>query len=476
MRLWEIVLIGLAVVELIFLFFPAVTTEAYRWVAVVTLAVGVAAAFHLFSEGARWQMAPVYAVVIATTAVLLWRIFGLPAVILPWPTVGLSIGLLALLIGVSLSLIFPIPDMPTPDGPFSVGTVTYHLVDPSRPEPYTADPDDVREFMVQLWYPAAPEPAVKPASYFPDAQRMIAAIAGAMELPPFLLNHVALINSSAKPNVAVASGSERFPVILFSHGYGSTRIQSTTLMETLASHGYIVAGLDHTYGAAVTVFPDGRVALLSPDALTGEGAAFRRSGIRLVDGWVGDLEIMATKLVDLDSGAIDSPLTGRINLDRLGIMGHSTGGGAAARFCATDGRCRAAIGLDAWLGPVPEDLLVRGTSVPFLFFMSEYWPKPENIGYIATYMAHSPASTWITLAGSDHYDFTDAPFLSPLLGTIGLEVGIDPQLGHALTERVVVGFFDEMLLGQPGRFSKAAADPLLRFDQNEVFQKSLVRE
>jgi hypothetical protein len=48
---------------------------------------------------------------------------------------------------------------PHPTGRHGIGTLTYHWVDADRPEAFTADPDDRRELMVQLWYPATPDPA-----------------------------------------------------------------------------------------------------------------------------------------------------------------------------------------------------------------------------------------------------------------------------------------------------------------------------
>ena len=83
----------------------------------------------------------------------------------------------------------------------------------------------------------------------------------------------------------------RYPTILFSHGWNGFAAQNSAQMVELASHGYVVLGIQHTYGAIVTVFPDGRVAKNNPDALP-EGMTepgYTDTARILVGQWAGDL-------------------------------------------------------------------------------------------------------------------------------------------------------------------------------------------
>src|SRR5205085_1284880 len=45
-------------------------------------------------------------------------------------------------------------DLLSPDGPFGIGTRTYHWVDQSRHEKASKDPAEFRQVVVQVWYPA----------------------------------------------------------------------------------------------------------------------------------------------------------------------------------------------------------------------------------------------------------------------------------------------------------------------------------
>ena len=65
----------------------------------------------------------------------------------------------------------PVAKLPEPGGPFPVGTLSLHLVDPAREEAYTVAPDDRREMVVELWYPAAPAPDAKTAPWLGQASR-----------------------------------------------------------------------------------------------------------------------------------------------------------------------------------------------------------------------------------------------------------------------------------------------------------------
>jgi hypothetical protein len=146
--------------------------RAVRWVrhsAPIALPIAIA---QVLVEGPRWQMVPAYALAGLFFVVWLLRYIA--------PSggtarkkrtnrlaAGLAIGLgaLGLAVSIVLPIVVPVFRFPDPSGPYEIGTSTYHWVDADRPEIFTADPDDRRELMVQVWYPAKGDPSSPRAPY-----------------------------------------------------------------------------------------------------------------------------------------------------------------------------------------------------------------------------------------------------------------------------------------------------------------------
>lgn len=416
--------------------------RAYRILPLAALGVG---ALHVFLEHTRWQMVPAYVLAVALALHLLGR--KERALTLPRAVSLLLVPIW--LVAVALPLIFPIATLPRTTGPYAVGTAAYQWDDPGRPEIYTAAPDDVRQIMVQLWYPAPANPDAATLPFFERIETAGPILAQRLKLPGFIFNHTALIRTASMPDAPLVTEPATFPVLIFSPGYNSMRTQSTTLMEELASHGYVVVALDHTYSGVLTNFPNGRVELLDrnilPDKeLIGE-ERYRRASLAVGDVWEQD---MAFVLGRLAAGNVDSRFAGRLDLNRLGVFGHSTGGGTMSRLCARDARCKAGVGLDAWLGVTHDETLAAGSDRPILFLMSESWPTPQNNARMQQYRAGSSQVTWLTIRRTGHYDFTDLPFLTPLAATIGLAGELDSYRVQEIVRTYTRAFFDLHLRGQ----------------------------
>lgn len=421
-----------------------------RWLtAVLPSAALLTMLLHWLLESPRWQMVPTYAL-LSGLAVYVLIFFLRPQLKRPHPAWGILLMPLSL-VAVGLPVVMPVPAPPTPTGLLPVGTAWYDWTDESRPEIYTADPDDKREIMVQFWYPttAVAASSTPKAPFITNLDVVAPALAQRFNFPSFALDHLSLLQTNSHQNVPVNPAADRYPVIIFSPGYNSMRQQSTSLMEDLASHGYIVIALDHTYVGALTVFPDGRVVFLNPDilkdrAVYGDEAHFA-SAQGIGEVWQADI---AYVLQRLEAGEIDARFQGKLDLAHIGILGHSTGSGVASRFCATDERCAVGVGMDAWLGPVPDNLLDTGTDKPFLFLMSEYWSTAENKTRLARYAQNSPQAEWLTIADTAHYDFSDLPLLTPLSNQIGLSGGIDSYRAQEIIRLYVRTFFDVALKGE----------------------------
>jgi predicted dienelactone hydrolase len=443
--------------------------QRWRWLDFLPAAALAAAVLQIVIEGYRWQMLPLYLLAGGLF------VFGLPRMLHPRPVAqrpasklerGIpsgtppvrgraalvaALGLLLTGLAVALPVMLPIPHTLPPTGPYPVGTMTLALTDESRRELYGNDPSAPRRFLVQLWYPAqAPEDG-ETAPWLENADQVAPAIARWVNLPAFSLGHLRYARSDSYPSALLSDAAPRYPVLLFSHGWGGFRAQSSFLMQELASHGYIVAALEHPYGSVMTIFPDGSIANNNPQALP-EGVSeteYKTAAVRLVDQWAGDLGYTLDVLAGLNADDQVYNFTGRLDLERVGVLGHSTGGGAAVEFCGRDPRCKAGLGLDTYMTPVSPAVLQSGVGQPFLFLFSELWSSQQNTALFRTLRANSPQADWLTLLGTNHYDFTDLPMLSPLAYRLGLKGPLNGKRALRVINDYAVNFFNQALKGEP---------------------------
>ena len=166
------------------------------------------------------------------------------------------------------------PYLPEPTGPCPVGTTSLHLKDVSRPDPWAAGVN-ARELMVSLWYPATPSDGRRAQYMTPaESERQLTG-RGITSIPPDTLSTV---RTNAVTDATPAGNQRSLPLVVLSPGFTNPRSVLTGLAEDLASHGYVAAGIDHTYESFATAFPDGRVTtcLAREARRTGAGLSGRR--------------------------------------------------------------------------------------------------------------------------------------------------------------------------------------------------------
>lgn len=405
-------------------------------------------ALHIFLEGYRWQMAPAYLLAALLLVRWAWRRVQPPDSVdrrSRATFAGAALGLLLWMLATALSALFPIPRLEQPGGRFLVGTTTAYLQDTEREEVYTPAADDKREIMVQVWYPAAAPGDSGRAAYLEALDVAGPAVARRLDLPPFVLSHLEYVQTHAYVDAPAADGS--YPLLIFSHGLRGIRTQNARLMEELASHGYVVASVDHTYGNVLTVFPEGRVVFYEEERVFPDGEPFVEAGARLVDVWAADVLFVAEEMAAWNEEARHR-LAGRIDTSRMGTLGHSTGGAAAVEACAQIADCQAVLGLDAWIQPVSAPLL-RDYPKKLMLLRAPEWLGPENAAAGRTlYRERAGEGYLLTMAGAKHFDFTDIPLLSPLTQILGLSGEIEGRRALTIINAYGVAFFDHTLKGE----------------------------
>lgn len=403
------------------------------------------------------------------------------------PRLRTALGVLSLTAAFALAVcwsLLPGPFLPAPTGPHPIGTAVFTVVDGSRREIFGPDPDAPRTLTAQLWYPAAhaaasirtasgtpaapgtadsprPNAPAAPEPYLPDPAVLDPMLEYA-HLPRLLFARLAHAPTHAIADAAPADG--RFPVVFFLTGNMGYRGSNLVQIEELASHGYVVVGLDQpgVVGSAET--PAGRIPYagrtvvkpLVDQSFRPWATAPVWRGVAYPRGIVPYLAADPRAVLDRLSQP-GAPLAGRLDLARVGAFGISLGGLDLSQWCATDARLRACLFLDA---PMSADASARGLGVPSLWLTrsasamrAEGWPDVEVRTYAEGQRAlfeRTRADAWyLEVAGARHADFTDAPYESPLPGLAGITSPGDGVHLHEVMRRTTVAFFDRTLRGDP---------------------------
>ncbi|MFC9432356.1 alpha/beta hydrolase family protein [Nocardia sp. NPDC057030] len=436
----------------------AVTTVATapvaRRVAPVALPVLLAGCVaQLLLEGFYWQFAPTYLLLGAAAGLVVWQAKWRAG---GWTTVARVVVALLLAPAALAWAMVPVPDLPRPTGAYAVGTEVLRLVDPNRPEPATDAPDDHRNVVVQAWYPAEPGAHGKRSTYIDGADRLPDRVT---VLPSFLMRGYHRIDTHALLDVPVNPDRSRWPVVLFSPGYGAPRAFYTGLIADLASRGFVVLAVDHPYEAAVTELADGTIATTREHFLDDDPDQSRyMSG--LLDVRTADLRFVVDQLDRPD--ILGARLSGRLDTEHVAAIGHSFGGAAATAAVASDGRIKAAANIDGTLyGTLPQQSLPK----PFLLLESDHAETGHGTAYLdgnrALLERLRAGGFRYEIAEANHYSFTDAPrFLADPARLLTAELmggSRGPRETQRATNDILTAFLREPLGGGRGDVEAAAA-------------------
>jgi len=319
--------------------------------------------------------------------------------------------------------------VPKPTGLSPVGTRVMDLVDTTRDDPFEAN-GTKRELLLRFWYPASFNRDCDPAEYTSAKVWSYFSQLAAIPLPE--------VTTNSCLDAPVSDGPH--PVVMFTPGYTATFTDYSFIFEDLASRGYVVASVDHTYEATAVEFPDGRFvkSLLGSHLAQDTALGDRQTLPMAVSVRLDDLKFVADELERLNAEN-GSPFTGKLDMSRVAVAGHSLGGVTALLGVERDARFKAGVIIDGWPGS-----LTKPTKTPVLILAAghEQWSDDE----CRLWEQLRGSRFAVDLKGSEHVTPTDATWLAKgaiKTGTMG------PEKTIVAVRDYIAAFLDQNLLGAP---------------------------
>ncbi|MEU6825781.1 alpha/beta hydrolase [Streptomyces atriruber] len=318
--------------------------------------------------------------------------------------------------------------LPAPTGKYAVGRDSLHLVDKGRRDPWVPKAG-ARELMVSMYYPAR-KGTGKPAPYMSTEGAQAFLKQMELEIPAEVLGGTRTHTyTGAKPTRG------KFPLVVLSPGFKTPGTTLTGLAEDLTSRGHVVAVVDHAYEAAGVAFPGKGIVPCTACGKVGPdnfGPA--------AEGRAKDLSFTLDRLLGRTSPWKHADM---LDKKKVGMAGHSLGGAAAAATMAQDPRVRAGANLD---GPFTASAPSRR---PFLMLgtKADHSPGGEDKTWDSAWQQLDGWKRWLTVAGADHFAFTD---LAPLAAQLGEDdpKGLPGRRAAEITRDYVGAFFAEQLRGK----------------------------
>ncbi|MFC6333553.1 alpha/beta hydrolase family protein [Paenibacillus septentrionalis] len=418
---------------------------------------------HLVFEGYRMPMLLLYFMLIISTFGTILTAYRrkklhqtTKASIQKRLVIGTIWGLLLLIALAVPAYVLPKVVLPSPTGPYAIGTTMYHWVDETRMEPFTLETDDHREVIVRVWYPGELSSKMTPASYAYDAEHIHTLIKGQPLYIKAILAAIKRVETHSYSLLPISQAQDEYPVLVLSPGLGASNFMYTSFTEQLASHGYVVAVIEHSYYTEIpTLFPDGRITegKVEFHAEANDWESMNEH----TQLWKDDVRFVLDRLEHINQDDPHHILTGKLDTNQIGMLGHSFGGATAAQVMHYDPRVLAGINMDGF--PYGEKL-DQGLINPFLFILSpdtdkfarseleeKEW-REYDLDSREAYeqlagefmlrkhgMLRNGGSEWV-VQGTDHMSFSDVGMYSPLLGSF------DVKLHREITEKLLT-FFNE---------------------------------
>lgn len=351
-------------------------------------------------------------------------------------------------------------ELPAVTGNYRVGTVEVPMIDLQRAGVYAdGSSSRHREIMTQIWYPADIG-TTGPKSIYLDEATMEYMLKD-NKIPGLDKNSRFKVKTHAVYNAPAAGSRRQFPVLIFSQGFGTSYFLYQSILEDLASHGYIVVGVNSPNVASITKFPHEPSRILPTFANDDDESAYLTKHFSEI---TADLRFVARQMSKVNDD-FRLPLAKRVDVNRIGCFGHSYGGAAAIQAASEDSEIKAGANLD---GSFWGEAFKRPTVKPMLLLANE--ESYEGDSTMQTFEANmGKASCGIKVKGLtvlSHIGFSDSKLLMASL--TGDEAGaLAAERIIQLTRASVRTFFDS-------KFNKAKPNEMQDF--KKTFPEAVVYE
>lgn len=348
--------------------------------------------------------------------------------------------------------IFLSKDTRPPTGPYGVGTISWgpEILSTSHED---AGTQGMPRPMIRLWYPSN---TVRSEGYVRQLLRKASGAVNARKI------------DSADFDAPIASGTKRFPLVVYFPGWPGTRIENYGLACELASHGFIVAGV--TYPAKVPGMSKAvhrsqvkeleNYPLYTSEEVYKSSSAYSTERVRFR---ARDASLLLDAFARINASPV-GVFAHRVDMERLGIVGFSLGGAVAAETANRDPRIRAAVNID---GRHWGDALINGVEKPYLYIGEElliptteqltssnpderYNAEADKYDYsqLAANLRRN-GGIQVTVLKARHMDFTDTGSVSGLRRMIHRN-HIDPRRVHLILNTYVLAFLKASLSAEGG--------------------------
>ncbi|XP_077985371.1 platelet-activating factor acetylhydrolase-like [Glandiceps talaboti] len=246
-----------------------------------------------------------------------------------------------------------------------------------------------------------------------------------------------------------------FPIIIYSHGLGSSRFQYSALCVDLVSQGFIVAAVEHRDNSAGTTYllKENDTGTLAEEWVHFILSKPSKDEFALRNQQVKKRALECSRVLDVLEGLnngddIDNVLDrnsnleqfkGRLDNKRVAVVGHSFGGGTTIQTLYQDQRFRCAIGLDSWIFPLDVKSIAKSIQQPFLLINDERFQWAGNIVRMNRLLLRDAPSQrkLITIMGTDHDNQTDLPLI---LDYWKDQHRIDPLVAMGIQNDAIIAF------------------------------------